>query len=134
MPLSIALKPLERLIINGASILNSDRPSAFLIETQCKLLRGSDIISPDNLNTDCKRLCFLLQDIYLVDNPQEKIQMFYEFARRIMMADIETVPYLLKIQNEVQIGRFYKAIKYGQELLAYEQGCLDRNSLRRSAR
>ncbi|WP_267361294.1 MULTISPECIES: flagellar biosynthesis repressor FlbT [unclassified Methylobacterium] len=134
MPLRIALKPLERLIINGASILNSDRPSAFLVETQCKLLRGSDIISQDDLDTDCKKLCFLLQDIYLIDNPQDKIQMFYEFARRIMMSDIETVPYLLKIQNEVQSGQFYKAIKYGQELLAYEQGCLDRDFLRRSVK
>lgn len=134
MPLRIALKPLERLIINGASILNSDRQAAFLIETQCKLLRGSDIISPDDLDTDCKQLCFLLQDIYLADNPQDKIQIFYELARRIMMADIETVPYLLKIQNEVQGGQFYKAIKCGQELLAYEQARLERDVLRRSVK
>lgn len=132
MPLRIALKPLERLIINGASILNSERPSAFLIETQCKLLRGSDIVGPDDLDTDCKKLCFLLQDIYLADHPQDKIQIFYEFARRIMTADIETVPYLLKIQNEVQSGQFYKAIKRGQELLAYEQARLDREFLQRS--
>ena len=45
MPLRLELKPYERLIINGALLRNGDRRSTFLIETQCKFLRESEIIT-----------------------------------------------------------------------------------------
>ncbi len=56
MPLRLELKPLERLIINGALIRNGDRRSTFLIETQCKFLRESEIITESEADTACKQI------------------------------------------------------------------------------
>src|SRR4051812_28783314 len=71
MPLKIELKPFERLIIGGASIRNGDRRSSFIIETNTKFLRETDIITESDADTACKRLYVTLEFVYLSDEPGE---------------------------------------------------------------
>src|SRR3954468_15098275 len=126
MGLRLSLKPYERLIINGASIRNGDRPVSFLIENQCKFLRESEIMHESEANTDCKKLCVTLQVIYLMDNPTEAIDLFFAQAREVAVIEYSFAPYLLKIQQEIEAGQYYKAIKQGRELIAYEQAIIER--------
>ncbi|MGU3329580.1 flagellar biosynthesis repressor FlbT [Methylobacterium mesophilicum] len=125
MGLRLSLKPYERLLINGAAIRNGDRPVSFLIENQCKFLRESEIVHESDADTSCKRLCVTLQVIYLVDDPTETIALFYDQARELIALDVTFAPYLLKIQQEIEACQYYKAIKHGRELIAYERQVSD---------
>src|SRR6478735_8859073 len=114
MGLRLSLKPYERLIINGASIRNGDRPVSFLIENQCKFLREREIMHESEADTDCKKLCVTLQVIYLMDNPTEAIDLFFAQAREVVVIEYSFAPYLFKIQQEIESGQYYKAIKQGR--------------------
>ena len=133
MGLRLTLKPYERLIINGAAIRNGDRPVSFLIENQCKFLRESEIMHESDADTDCKKLCVTLQVLYLVDDPSAAIELFYAQARELMAMERRYAPYLLKIQNEIEAEQYYKAVKQGRDLIAYERNLLEDGFLKARA-
>ena len=121
MPLRIELKPNERLIIGNAAIRNGDRRASFVLETNTKFLRESEIITESEADTPCKRLYVLLQVIYLVDKPFEAENQFTGLATRIMEAAPSMGPHIVAIHGELTEGRHYKALKLGRELIAYER-------------
>ncbi|NEU15103.1 flagellar protein FlbT, partial [Methylobacterium sp. BTF04] len=110
MALRIELKPSERLIINGALIRNLDRRSAFLVETQCKFLRESEIIRECDADTPCKQLCVTLQVIYLADDPAEAENLFVLQSTAILKDLPGAAPYLLEIHDEVAAKNYHRAI------------------------
>lgn len=121
MPLKIELKPFERLIIGGASIRNGDRRASFVIETNSKFLRESDIIVEHDADTPCKRLYVALEFIYLADQPAEAENAFVTLANDLMTAAPSTAPFILRIHEHLAAKEFYQALKVGKELIAYEQ-------------
>ena len=133
MGLRLTLKPFERLIINGAAIRNGDRPVSFLIENQCKFLRESEIMHESGADTGCKKLCVTLHVLYLAEVPAAAIELFYAQARDLLAMEPSYAPYLSKIQNEVEAEQYYKAVKLGRELIAYERNFLDPHSLKAHA-
>ncbi len=126
MPLKIELKPYERLIIGGASIRNGDRRSSFVIETNTKFLRESDIIVEHDADTACKRLYVALEFVYLSDDPSEAENVFIAMANEIMTAAPSMTPYILKIHDLLATKDHYQALKVCKELIAYEQALLAR--------
>ncbi|GJD96137.1 flagellar biosynthesis repressor FlbT [Methylobacterium iners] len=120
MPLRIELKPSERLIINGALIRNLDRRSTFLVETQCKLLRESEIIRESEADTPCKKLCVTLQVIYLADDPAEAENLFVLQSTEILQHMPSAAPYLLSIHDAIAAKQYHLAIKTGKKLIAHE--------------
>ena len=126
MPLRIELKPFERMIINGAAIRNGDRRASLLIETQCKFLRESEIITESEADTACKRLHLTLTVIYLSDDPSEAIGLFYAQAAELLRAAPSMAPQLLAIQRALDVGQHHQAIRRGRKLVAYERVLLDR--------
>ncbi|MGU3538567.1 flagellar biosynthesis repressor FlbT [Methylobacterium sp. A54F] len=120
MPLRIELKPSERLIINGALIRNLDRKSVFLVETQCKFLRESEIIRESEADTLCKQLCVTLQVIYLSDEPTAAEDLLTVQSTRILQAMPGAAPYLMAIHDDVAAKHYHRAIKCGRQLIAYE--------------
>lgn len=124
MPLKIELKPFERLIIGGASIRNGDRRSSFVIETNTKFLRESDIIVEHDADTPAKRLYVALEFVYLSDDPSEAENAFVTLANDLMTAAPSTAPFILRIHECLAGKEFYQALKVGKELIAYEQKLL----------
>lgn len=122
MPLKIDLKPNERLIIGNAAIRNGERRASFVIETNTRFLRESEIITESEADTPCKRLYVLLQVMYLVDNPFEAETAFMTMASEIMQAVPSMAPRIAAIHEASDAGERYKALKLGRELIAYEQG------------
>jgi flagellar protein FlbT len=126
MPLRINLKPFERLIINGAAIRNGERSTSLLIETECRFLRESEIITESEADTACKRLCVTLQLIYLAEHPAEADDLLIRQSRELLDAMPTCAPYLLAIQDELANKQYHRAIKRGRELVAYERSLLER--------
>ena len=47
MPLKLSLKPGETFVVNGAVVSNGERHGALLLETQARILREKDLMSPE---------------------------------------------------------------------------------------
>jgi flagellar protein FlbT len=120
VPLKIELKPDERLIIGNAAIRNGARRASFVIETNTKFLRESDIITESDADTPCKRLYFALMLMYLADDARLAENSFVEQANALMDAAPSTKPYIAAIDEQIQAGDLYRALKRGKELVAYE--------------
>ena len=65
MPLTINLKPRERLIVNGVVIENSGQLAKILIHNNAALLREKDIITEQQATTPARRIYFAIQCEYL---------------------------------------------------------------------
>ena len=120
MPLRIELKPNERLIIGETTIRNGPKRSSFVVESQSRILRESDIITETDADTPCKRLYVALEHMYLADDPQAGETAFVEIANQIMQAAPGTRPHILAIYEQLREGKLYKALKQARKLIAYE--------------
>jgi flagellar biosynthesis repressor protein FlbT len=120
MPLRIELKPFERLIINGAAIRNGDRRASFLVETQCKFLRESEIITESEADTPAKRIHLTLTVLYLADDPRPAEDLFFAQGAELLTAMPDAAPYLVAIKDAVEAGEYHRAIKRGKDLVTYE--------------
>lgn len=120
MPLKIELKPDERLIIGNAAIRNGPRRTSFVIETNTKFLRETDIITAAEADTPCKRLYFALTVMYLADDPRHAENGFIAEANALMDAAPSMRPYIAAINAQIEAGDLYRALKRGKDLLAYE--------------
>ena len=126
MPLRLELKPFERLIINGALLRNGDRRSTFLIETQCKFLRESEIITESEADTACKRLYVTLTVMYLAEVTPEAEDLFVTQANALIAAAPSMAPYLRDIHHFVAERDLYRALKRCKDLIQYEQALAER--------
>ncbi|SFM37370.1 flagellar biosynthesis repressor FlbT [Methylobacterium pseudosasicola] len=129
MPLRLELKPFERLIINGALIRNGDRRSTFLIETQCKFLRESEIITESEADTACKQIHLTLTVIYLADDPASGIDLFFQQAAELIRLAPAAAPQIAAIAEAVESGTFYPAIKLGRKLVEWESAALAQQAM-----
>ena len=120
MPLRLELKPLERLIINGALIRNGDRRSTFLIETQCKFLRESEIITESEADTACKQLHLTLTVVYLADDPAPGVELFFRQATDLIRLMPTAAPQIDAIAALVETGEYYRALKLSRKLVEWE--------------
>ena len=65
MPLTLQLKPHERVILGGAVVCNGRSRARLVIENEVPVLRESDILSPRLVRTPCQRIDMALQLLYL---------------------------------------------------------------------
>lgn len=121
MPLKIELKPDERLIIGNAAIRNGPRRTSFVLETNTKFLRETDIITASEADTPCKRLYFALTVMYLAEDPTAAENSFIEQANALMHAAPSMRPYIAAIDAQIAAGDHYRALKRGRDLLVYEE-------------
>lgn len=125
MALRLELRPNEKIVINGAVIRNGSRRSEFLVETHCKFLRGSEIISDEEADTPCKRLYVILQVIHLADESFEAETIFARQAALIVRAAPSLGYVIARIHEELEGRQTYAAIKLGKELIKLERNLLD---------
>lgn len=124
MPLRITLKPNERLIINGAAIRNGDRGCSFIVETQCRFLRESEIVLESEADTPCKKICVTLQVIHLSEDATEAETLFYGQAAQILKIMPSAAPFLLEMQRGIEEKETYAAIRAGKQLVQHEADIL----------
>jgi flagellar biosynthesis repressor protein FlbT len=122
MPLTINLKPGEKLIVNGVVLQNTQHAAKLLIHNEAPLLREKDILTEEAANTPARRIYFSVQCQYLFpDKKSFYLPLFHRFLREFGEAAPSTLALVQKLEQEVAAGQLYPALKTAKALIAKEQ-------------
>jgi flagellar protein FlbT len=126
MPLTINLKPRERLIVNGVVIENSGQVAKILVHNTAALLREKDIITEEQANTPARRIYFAIQCQYLFPAKSDLyLPLIHKFLREFEEAAPSTVELVSDIRQHVDDDQLYRALKSARHLIAREQEILN---------
>jgi flagellar protein FlbT len=121
MPLTINLKPRERLIVNGVVIENSGQVAKILIHNNAALLREKDIITENDASTPARRIYFAIQCEYLFPGKDDLfLPIIYKFLTEFEVAAPSTVNFIQEIRQLVDAGHYYRALKAAKQLIVKE--------------
>jgi len=132
MALKVELKPHERIIIGDCVITNSDQRTRLLIDGTVPILREKAIMTPDRAETPAKRVYLAVQLMYTSKDPRLHHEVYFALVRDILKAAPSVWPYIESINNHILTGEVYKALKYANKLIIYEQEILA-NAKRRAS-
>jgi flagellar biosynthesis repressor protein FlbT len=122
MPLTINLKPGEKLIVNGVVLQNVNHVAKLLVHNEAALLREKDILAEDAANTPARRIYFAIQCQYLFPGKSEHyLPLVDRFLREFGEAAPSTLSLVQKAAQEVAEGHLYQALKTAKQLIAREQ-------------
>jgi flagellar protein FlbT len=126
MPLTINLKPGEKLIVNGVVLQNAQHAAKLVVLNEAALLREKDILSEDAATTPARRIYFAIQCLYLFPGKSGiYLPIIHGFLREFAEAAPSTLALLRKIEQEVAAGQLYPALKSAKQLIAKEQEILN---------
>jgi flagellar biosynthesis repressor protein FlbT len=126
MPLTINLKPHERLIVNGVVIENSGPAAKILVHNNAALLREKDIVTEEQANTPARRIYFTIQCQYLFPAKGDVfLPIIEKFLGEFAQAAPSTVDLIAEIRGQVHHGQFYRALKSAKQLIVREQEILN---------
>lgn len=122
MPLKIQLKSGQQIIINGAVIENvSPKTASLLIKNEASILRGDDVLTPEDAATPASRLYFSLQCLYLFPHAKDRyLPLFKELSDSYARAAPSSRDIISAIHRLVEEGHDYAALKKAQELIEHE--------------
>ncbi|MFH1136668.1 MAG: flagellar biosynthesis repressor FlbT [Pseudomonadota bacterium] len=121
MPLKITLKPHERIIIAGASLINGKSSAGFVIENNVPILREKDILREPEANTPARRIYFVIQLMYLDRvNLVEYHQVYWRLAREFLSAVPSSLKIIDGVSEHILGDQFFKALKAARKLIEYE--------------
>lgn len=122
MALKLSLKPNERIVINGCVIRNADKRQTLTVESRADVIRGQDLMSPDEANTPVSRVYLLIQtaltDLAWRDRMLKPIQK--QLAILATTFEAPRGDYAVEAANFVSTGDFYKALRALRPLLEHE--------------
>jgi flagellar biosynthesis repressor protein FlbT len=126
MPLTINLKPRERLIVNGVVMENAGQPAKLLVHNNAALLREKDIVTEAQATTPARRIYFAIQCQYLFPAKSEVfLPIIHEFLSEFATAAPSAAPLVDEIRRLVEDGQFYRALKSARQLIGKEQEILN---------
>ncbi|QJU57426.1 flagellar biosynthesis repressor FlbT [Sphingomonas sp. AP4-R1] len=126
--LKISLRNGERIIING-SVVQSVGRSMICVENDSAILRGRDVMRPEEANTPAKRLYFACMLAYIdpadVDRHRHSVaELAGELAAVLALPRARAL--CLKIVDHCSGGDFYKALVECRVLILYEAEAMAR--------
>lgn len=125
MALVIDLKPGEKILIGDAVITNDTQRTRLHIAGNSPILREKDVLQEEEANTPCKKVCFLIQCMYLARNPREYHEKYFDMVREIQNASPSSAFFFMQINEQIIAGLYYKALKLGKELVEHERELLE---------
>lgn len=125
MSLKITLKSNERLIIGGAVVRNGGKGCVLFIENTVPILREKDILGEKDAVTPCRRVYFTVQLMYIDEpNVPKYVQAYSELAGEIMQAAPSTRTFIEQLNERIEGGNYYQALKIAKNLIEYEEELL----------
>ena len=128
MTLRISLRDGEQLIVNGA-VLRAIGRTDLCVENNVALLRGREVMSPDEATTPARRLYYACMIAYI--DPHGATVHHDEIVRylRDLMGALEAPEAkatCASFARKVATGDFYRALADCRALIEYETAALDR--------
>jgi flagellar protein FlbT len=128
MPLKLKLAAHERLIVNGAVMVNGGCRTTLIIRNFAHIMREKDVLQEPDANTPTKRLYFIVQAMLMQPPPSEALIASYRLAHS-QLSDAyvrtENLAILREVDRFVGTGDCYKAMMKLQPLIAYEADLLN---------
>ena len=125
MSLEISLKTNERLIVGGAVVKNGGKGTVLYIENTVPILREKDIMGEKDANTPCKRVYFSIQLMYIDEPNVPRYRSAYDgLAAEIVQAAPSTKTIIEQINERIEAGNYYQALKNARNLIDYEEELL----------
>jgi len=125
MALRLVLKPHERLIVGGAVLRNGNARAEFMIENTVPVLRERDILSPSTATTPCSMIYLALQLMYVEPQHRDSHRATYDtLVNDVLTAAPSTRDLMTRVNEHLEAGRYYHALKVARELLTYEHTLL----------
>lgn len=122
--LKLNLKPGEKIVINGAVIVNGDRKASLGVKNFANILRETDVMQEEEANTPTKRAYFAAQ-LMLLD-PEHRSD--YEQPFRRYMKDLvgaftnaDMLALLRQALDHFQSGDYYKILAILRKVIKYEE-------------
>ena len=126
--LRITLRDGEKVVINGAVLRSSGR-SEIVVENAAAILRGRDVMAPEDADTSAKRLYFACMMAYLdpanLPQYQSKILALFEDLLDAIEAP-QAKANCMSFAGHVARCDFYRALNDCRALIAYEAEALAR--------
>jgi len=120
MPLKIELKPNERIIIGDALITNDGERTKFFIEGNAPILREKFIIRQEDANTPCKKIYYVVLQMYLSKTPMDLHKIYFTYMRDVQNAAPSLFPQIMEVNEAIMGGDYYGAIKEAATLVDLE--------------
>lgn len=123
MPLKVNIKPGEKFVVNGAVMVAGNKGASLVLQNEATILLGKDIMQEEDANTPAKRIYFAILLMYL-DEPGRKtyyatfMNLIEDFMDATTFAEVRKT--LLHIVQDVNSGRYYRALKTCKALINYE--------------
>lgn len=125
MSLKITLKSNERLIVGGAVVRNGGKGTVLFIENTVPILREKDILGEKDITTPCKRVYFTIQLMYIDEpNVPTYVKTYSELAGEILKAAPSTKSLIEQLNERIEAGSYYQALKIAKNLIEYEEELL----------
>ena len=126
--LHITLREGEKVVINGA-VLRSTGRAEIVVENAAAILRGRDVMSPEEANTPARRLYFACMLAYLdpanLTRYQSRIlSLFEDFVGALEAPEAKS--HCVSFARNVAYCDFYRALTDCRALIAYEAEALGR--------
>ncbi|MAZ76793.1 MAG: flagellar biosynthesis repressor FlbT [Micavibrio sp.] len=125
MALVIDLKPREKILIGNAVITNDKQRTRLHISGEAAIMREKDVMKEDEATTLCKQAYFLIQCMYLANDPGQYHKGYFDLAKEIQHAAPSTSFMFQRINDFIIEGNYYKAMKQAKELIQLEEELLN---------
>ena len=117
------------MIVNGA-VLRSVGRTDLSIENNAAILRGRDLMSPEEANTPARRLYFACMMAYvdqndLTDHQDNIVRLVSELMEALQSPEAKSM--CISFAQKVATGQFYKALADCRWLIGYEAEALQRS-------
>ncbi len=124
MTLKLSLKPGEKFVVNGAVLINGDRPASFIVENRVTVLRDRDMLQAAEATTPAKRIYYAILMLY--QGNEGAARYYDEFVSEMSafmrgIDDSETLNLCVAISRDVLVGHTYKALIKCHQLFDSEQ-------------
>ncbi len=125
MPLKIELKPGERLIVGNALITNDKERVKLFIEGNVPIMREKYVLSQMQADTPCKKVYFVLQEMYLAKDPKILHPEYFARISEITQAAPSFIPSINEVNECLLSGDYYSALKKMMSVIEKEAELLE---------
>jgi flagellar protein FlbT len=122
MALHIKMRDGEKMIVNGA-VLASRGSSHLLLENRAAVMRGRDVMSPEEATTPARQLYFACTLAYVDETDLERHQAAILALLTALIATLdapEAKAACVRFATLVAEGAYYRALAECRELIGYE--------------